>query len=74
LTIVGGHAEDPGRVVMDAGVLLRVYGDSQRERIELYRLHDLLIDRKLTSVLSVKAQLDGDMAHRYEFWTSWRTA
>ena len=70
LTIVGGHARRirARRVVMDAlDVLLRVYGDRQRERIELYRLHDWLIDRKLTSVLSVKAQLDGNMAHRYEF-------
>jgi circadian clock protein KaiC len=33
----------------------------------LYRLHDWLIDRKLTSVLSVKVQLDGNVAHRYEF-------
>jgi circadian clock protein KaiC len=70
LAIVDGHAKRirAKRVVMDAlDVLLRIYGDSQRERIELYRLHDWLIDRKLTSVLSVKAQLDGNMAHRYEF-------
>ena len=70
LAIVGGHAKRirARRIVMDAlDVLLRVYGDPQRERNELYRLHDWLIDRKLTSVLSVKAQLDGNMAHRYEF-------
>ena len=70
LAIVEGHAKRirAKRVVMDAlDVLLRVFSDAQRERSELYRLHDWLIDRKLTSVLSVKAQLDGNMAHRYEF-------
>jgi len=70
LAIVEGHAKRirAKRVVMDAlDVLLRVYGDPQRERNELYRLHDWLTDRKLTNVLSVKAQLDGNMAYRYEF-------
>jgi circadian clock protein KaiC len=70
LAIVEGHAKRirAKRVVMDAlDVLMRVYGDAHRERSELYRLHDWLIDRKLTAVLSVKAQLDGNMAHRYEF-------
>jgi circadian clock protein KaiC len=70
LAIVEGHAKRirAKRVVMDAlDVLMRVYGDAQRERNELYRLHDWLIDRKLTSVLSVKAQPDGEMAHRYDF-------
>jgi len=69
LAIVEGHAKRirAKRVVIDAlDVLMRIYGDAQRERSELYRLHDWLIDRKLTSVLSVKAQLDGDI-HRYEF-------
>ena len=70
LAIIEGHAKRirAKRVVMDAlDVLLRVYNDPKRERNELYRLHDWLIDRKLTSVLTVKAQLDGSMAHRYEF-------
>ena len=70
LAIVEGHAKRirAKQVVMDAlDVLMRVYGDAQRERNELYRLHDWLIDRKLTNVLTVKAQLDGEMAHRYEF-------
>src|SRR3990172_12620943 len=65
LAIVEGHAKRirAKRVVMDAlDVLLRVYGDPQRERNELYRLHDWLIDRKLTNILTVKAQLDGNMA------------
>ncbi|MDD4890227.1 MAG: circadian clock protein KaiC [Phycisphaerae bacterium] len=70
LAIVGGHAKRIGakRVVMDAlDVLLRVFGDRRRERTELYRLHDWLINRKLTSVLSVKAQREGDMEAQYEF-------
>lgn len=70
LAIAEGHAKRirAKRIVIDAlDVLMRVYSDAQRERTELYRLHDWLIDRKLTSILSVKAQLNGDMAHRYEF-------
>ena len=70
LTIVGGHATRirARRVVMDAlDVLLRVYGDLQRERSELSRLHDWLIDRGMTSVLSVKTYRDGDNGSQYEF-------
>ena len=73
LAIVEGHAKRirAKRVVMDAlDVLLRVFSDARRERSELYRIHDWLIDHKLTSILSVKAQrdaLDGDMVHQYEF-------
>ena len=70
LTIVGGHATRirARRIVMDAlDVLLRVYGDLQRERNELSRLHDWLIDRGLTSVLSVKTYRGGDDGSQYEF-------
>jgi len=70
LTIVGGHATRirARRVVMDAlDVLLRVYGDLQRERNELSRLHNWLIDRGLTSVLSVKSHRDGGDGSQYEF-------
>jgi len=70
LSIVDGHAKRirAKQVVMDAlDVLMRVFGNPQRERTELYRLHDWLIDRKFTAVLSVKVQQDGSMAHRYEF-------
>lgn len=70
LTIVGGHTTRirARRIVMDAlDVLLRVYGDLQRERNELSRLHDWLIDRGLTSVLSVKTHRDGDNDSQYEF-------
>lgn len=70
LAIVGGHAKKirARRIVMDAlDVLLRVYGDWKRERSELSRLHDWLIDQKLTSVLSVKTHRNGDNGSEYEF-------
>ncbi len=70
LAIVGGHAKriHARRIVMDAlDVLLRVFNDLRRERNELYRLHDWLISRKLTSILSVKADREGNMATKYEF-------
>lgn len=70
LAIVGGHSNRirARRIVMDAlDVLLRVFSDLRRERNELYRLHDWLISRRLTSVLSVKAERERNMAARYEF-------
>ena len=71
LAIVGGHAKRIGakRIVMDAlDVLLRIYDDLKRERNELFRLHDWLTDRGLTSVLSVKAHRDdGNHVSQYEF-------
>jgi len=70
LAIVGGHAKRIGarRVVMDAlDVLLRIFGDENRERNELHRLHEWLIDRGLTNILTVKAQREGESASQYEF-------
>ncbi len=70
LAIVGGHARRirAKRIVVDAlDVLLRVFNDLHRERNELYRLHEWLIQKKLTSVLSVKADSGMEMASRYEF-------
>lgn len=56
------------RVVMDAlDVLLRVFSDPRRERNELYRVHEWLIDRRLTSVLTVKVHREGDTVPQYEF-------
>jgi circadian clock protein KaiC len=71
LAIVGGHAKRirAKRIVMDAlDVLLRIYNDLNRERNELFRLHDWLTDRKLTSILSVKTHHD-NVKHvsQYEF-------
>ena len=48
LAIVGGHVKRIGArlIVMDAlDVLLRIYDDSKRERNELSRLHDWLMDQ-----------------------------
>src|SRR5271154_1382577 len=62
LAIVGGHIKriKARRVVMDAlDVLLRVFSNPRCERSELYRLHEWLIDRGLTNVLTAKVQRDG---------------
>jgi circadian clock protein KaiC len=77
LAIAGGHVKRIGakQIVMDAlDVLLRIYDDAKRERSELFRLHDWLIDRGLTSVLTVKTLSGDNQASQYEFLTSWRTA
>jgi circadian clock protein KaiC len=70
LAIVGGHIKRirAKRIVMDAlDVLLRVFDNLQRERNELYRLHEWLIDRRLTTVLTAKIQRDGETTSQYEF-------
>lgn len=70
LAIVGGHIQRIGakRVVIDAlDVLLRVFSDPRRERDELHRLHEWLIDRGLTNVLTAKSHRDGEAAFQYEF-------
>jgi circadian clock protein KaiC len=70
LAIADGHIKRIGarRIVMDAlDVLLRVYGDSQRERNELSRLHNWLTDQGLTSVLSVKTLRDESQESQFEF-------
>jgi circadian clock protein KaiC len=70
LAIAGGHVKRIGarRIVMDAlDMLLRVYDDTKREHNELSRLHDWLIDRGLTSVLSVKTHRDDNHGSQYEF-------
>ncbi|MGA2229777.1 MAG: circadian clock protein KaiC [Tepidisphaeraceae bacterium] len=70
LAIVGGHIKriKAKRVVMDAlDVLLRVFSDPQREQNELYRLHEWLIDRGLTNILTAKIPRNGDTTSQYEF-------
>jgi circadian clock protein KaiC len=70
LAIVGGHINriKARRVVMDGlDVLLRVFSDPRRERNELYRLHEWLIDRGLTNILTAKVQREGDTGSQYEF-------
>jgi len=70
LAIVGGHAKriKARRVVIDAlDVLLRVFSDPRRERNELYRLHEWLIDLGLTNILTAKAHREGETTFQYEF-------
>lgn len=70
LAIVGGHIKRIGarRVVMDAlDVLLRVFNDPRRERDELYRIHEWLMDRGQTNVLTAKARHEGEAPSKDEF-------
>ncbi len=70
LAIVGGQIKRirARRVVMDAlDVLLRVFNDPQRERNELYRLHEWLMNRGLTNLVTAKAQRGGETVSQYEF-------
>jgi circadian clock protein KaiC len=70
LAIMGGHIKRirAKRVVVDAlDALLRVFNDPRRERDELYRLHEWLIDQELTNVLTAKIHRDGEAAIQYEF-------
>ena len=70
LAIVGGHIKriKAKRVVMDAlDVLLRIFSDPRRERNELYRIHEWLIDQKLTNVLTAKAHRDADTLTQNEY-------
>lgn len=70
LAIVSGHIKRirARRVVIDAlDVLLRVFNDPQRERNELYRLHEWLMARGLTNLLTAKAHRSGEGVAQYEF-------
>ena len=70
LAIIGGQAEAIGarRIVIDAvDVLMRIFDDPARERNELYALHDWLMDREMTTILTVKTSPGGDASSRYEF-------
>jgi circadian clock protein KaiC len=70
LAIIEGKATAMGanRIVIDAvDVLLRLFDDPARERNELYALHDWLLDREMTTVLTVKVSKDTPTSARYEF-------
>ncbi|MFP4053041.1 MAG: circadian clock protein KaiC [Phycisphaerae bacterium] len=59
LAVLEGHCRQLGatRVVLDGiDVLMRIFANPQREREELYKLHDWLTDHHMTSILTVKAQ------------------
>ncbi|NLF30281.1 MAG: circadian clock protein KaiC [Planctomycetes bacterium] len=62
LAMLEGHtaAVGAGRLVIDAiDVLMRVFGDPDRERQELHILHQWLRDRGLTALLTAKAGGEG---------------
>jgi circadian clock protein KaiC len=70
LAIIGGQATTMGarRIVIDAlDVLLRIFDDPARERNQIYALHDWLMDRQMTAILTVKTSPGGEAAPRYEF-------
>ncbi len=55
------------RIVLDAvDTLLQLYGDPARERQELNGLHEWLLDRQLTAIMTVKADPQ-DGPSRYSF-------
>jgi len=56
------------RLVLDAiDVLLRYFNDAAREREQFFFLNDWLLNRKLTTVLTVKRSDFGNGSGRYEF-------
>ncbi len=68
LAIVGGHIKRirARRIVVDAlDVLLRVFSDPTRERNELYRLHEWLIDRGLTNIVTAKIHREVEAISQY---------
>ncbi len=70
LAIVGGKVVAMGvqRIVFDAlDVLMRLFEDQVRERNEIYALHDWLIERGITTILTVKATEGNTVAPRYDF-------
>lgn len=70
LAIMGGQATaiSAKRIVVDAvDVLLRLFDDPARERTELYALHDWLVDREMTAILTAKTASDRETRSRYAF-------
>lgn len=70
LAVVQGKAEQIGArlVMLDAlDVLMRMLGDPAREREELYRLNDWLLERGFTAVLTAKAGEASGPHPCYEF-------
>jgi circadian clock protein KaiC len=70
LAIIEGQSTALGakRIAFDAlDVLLRLYDDPARERSEIYALHEWLLDRAMTAILTVKAGEGYTISLRYEF-------
>jgi len=70
LAVIKGKAQQIGaeRLMIDAiDVLMRIFEDPVKERNELYRLHDWLIEQQLTTILTAKITTESDETYRYEF-------
>ena len=69
LAVIKGKAEQIGsrRIMIDAiDVLMRIFEDPVKERNELYRLHDWLIEQQFTTILTVKANNESGTTYRHE--------
>ena len=56
------------RVAIDAiDVLMRLINDDRREQDELLALHQWLLEREVTALLTVKTRRDADNSRHYEF-------
>jgi circadian clock protein KaiC len=70
LAIIEGQSKAMGakRIALDAlDVLLRLYNDPVRERSEIYALHEWLLDRAMTTIITVKGGEGYSVSLRYEF-------
>jgi circadian clock protein KaiC len=70
LAIIEGQSKAIGakRIVFDAlDVLLRLFDNPNRERSEMYSLHEWLLDHEITAILTVKAAEGNSIFGRYEF-------
>ncbi len=68
LAIIEGQARSLGarRIALDAiDVLMRIFGDPQQEREEMYVLHDWLRDRGMTVIFTVKADPSGRQVYPF---------
>jgi circadian clock protein KaiC len=70
LAVIKGKADQLGAatIMIDAvDVLMRIFEDPVKERNQLYRLHDWLVDRRFTTILTAKTTKQPQHAYRYEF-------
>lgn len=68
LAILGGKATRMGakRIVIDAvDILLTLYDNPTRERKELHLLHEWLLDREFTSVITMKTEVSAASRHAF---------
>lgn len=69
LAAIKGKAEqmNASLIMIDAiDVLMRIFEDPVKERNELYRLHDWLVEQQFTTLLTAKVDRDPEAAYRYE--------